>query len=332
MFRKEEQRSLKSTLIFYALDKLTGHSKPIDREHLSSYRIADIRKQFSDAPPKPKKKASNYQPPPLAQSLARRKGAITPPPLDYEELDQTQSPLLRLPENVLLLIYQQVIGNNLLHIVRRSNGLAHAVCNDSSGSQDDCRDFNCRGMKLPNGVCLPNKRSHYGIIPLLQTCRKMWVPLFAPPNQCSQLYRYIGAVKVLYTSNTFDFDCMESLISFSTCILPHRFDSIQNIQLDLRFNYSHYFGEGTPTTDYTRWERMWRIIGSMKNLQHLRMRIVWWRPDLTGAEEARYLSELLQVGKLKTFEISLPELKWKDTKEKDVEATFEVIRRPATKW
>lgn len=136
---------------------------------------------------------------------------------------------------------------------------------------------------------------------------------------------------MLYISNTFDFDCMESLISFSTCILPHRFDSIQNLQLDLRFNYSHFFGEGTPTTDFSRWERMWRIIGSMKNLQYLRVGIIWWRTDLTGAEEARYLSELLQVGKLTVFEISLPELKWKDPKEKELEAMFEVVRRPARK-
>ncbi|KAF8852622.1 hypothetical protein BDZ45DRAFT_694930 [Acephala macrosclerotiorum] len=315
MLREREPRSLKSILIFGALNKLTGHSKPIDREHLSSYRVADIRRQFSGSPSQPKK-ASNYQPPPLAVPLARRKGAITPPLLEYEELDQAQSHLLRLPEEILLLIYEQVIGNNVLHIVRRSNGLAHATCSHhSAGNQDDCRDFKCRGTKLPNGVCMPNGRSHDGIIPLLQTCRKI----------------YIDAVKVLYTSNTFDFDCMESLISFSTCILPHRFDSIQSLQLDLRFNYSHFFSEGTPTNDFSRWERMWRIVGSMKNLQRVWVRIIWWRTDLTGAEEARYLSELLQVGKLKVFEISLPELKWKDPKEKDLEATFKVIRRPVGK-
>ncbi|CZR57230.1 uncharacterized protein PAC_07120 [Phialocephala subalpina] len=315
MLRERESRSLKSTAIFFALNKLTGHSKPIDREHLSSYRVADIRRPVFGSSSKPKK-ASNYQPPPLAVSLPRRKGAITPPSLDYEERDHTRSPLFKLPREILFLIYEQVIGDTILHIVRRSNGLAHAMCcNNSSGSQEDCRDFKCRGTKLPNGVCMPNGRSHTGILPLLQTCRKI----------------YIDAVQVLYISNTFDFDCMESLISFSTCILPHRFDSIQNLQLDLRFNYSHFFGEGTPTTDFLRWERMWRIIGSMKNLQYLRVRIIWWRTDLTGAEEARYLSELLQVGKLKVFEISLPELKWKDPKEKELEAMFEVVRRPARK-
>lgn len=120
---------------------------------------------------------------------------------------------------------------------------------------------------------------------------------------------------------------MESLISFSTSILPHRFDSIQNVQLELRFNYSHYFCEGTPSNDYTRWERMWRIIGSMKSLQHLWCRIVWWKPDLTGAEEARYLRELLSVGQLKVFEVNLPALKWNDSKDKEMEGTFEIVRK-----
>lgn len=275
------------------------------------------------------RKASNYQPPPLVQSLPRRKGYITPPELEIEKLDQLQSPLFTLPREVLLLIYEQVIGNNVLHIVRRPNKLSHATCcNNSSGSPDDCRDMKCRGIKLPNGVCVPDGRDYGDLLPLLRTCRKMQVTLHGLLHRVNaDKCRYIDAIQVLYTSNTFDFDCMESIISFSTCIIPHRFDSIKNIQLDLRFNYSHSFNEGTPSNDYARWERMWRIIGSMKNLQHLWCHITWWRTDLTGAEEARYLSELLQVGYLRVFEIRLPTLKWNDPKDKEIGGTFEVVRR-----
>ncbi|KAE8450933.1 hypothetical protein EG329_005373 [Mollisiaceae sp. DMI_Dod_QoI] len=309
MAMRERQRpSLKMAILWYALDHLTGHSKEIDRAPMSSYTIADTHLSKTKS-----RKASNYQPPPIAPSLPPRRHRIISPLMDLQELEQPQSPFLRLPEEILLLIYEQVIGNNVLHIVRRSSGLAHATCsNDSSGSQDDCKGLKCRGTKLPNGVCLPNGRSHGAIIPLLQTCRKI----------------YADAIEVLYTSNTFDFDCMEALISFSACVVPHRFDSIQNVQLDLQFNHSHYFGEGTPCNDYSRWERLWRIIGSMKHLQHLWVKISWWRTDLTGAEEARYLSEMLQVGKLKLFEVNLPALKWKDPKDKKLEGTFEVVRRP----
>ncbi|KUJ22029.1 uncharacterized protein LY89DRAFT_576892 [Mollisia scopiformis] len=278
--------------------------------------MSSYRRRHHPHPASPARTASNYQPPPLVQSLTRRSGCITPPSLVPQELDQIKSPLFKLPEEILLLIYEQVIGNNVLHIVRRANHLGHATCsNKSSGSHDDCQDLKCRGTKLPNGVSVQDGHGRDSFIPLLQTCRKI----------------YVDAINVLYTSNTFDFDCMESLISFSTCIVPHRFDCIQNVQLDLRFNYSHFFSEGTPSNDYSRWERMWRIIGSMKSLQHLWCRIVWWRTDLTGAEEARYLGELLQVGKLRVFEVTLPALKWNDPKDKELQGTFEVIRRQSSK-
>lgn len=201
----------------------------------------------------------------------------------------------------------------------------------AQGTKMTAKTSNAEGRSYQMGyVCQMD-----GVMMILYHCCKhvercKYSSLF-PLQIQTDTHSYIDAIEVLYTSNTFDFDCMESLISFSICILPHRFDSIQSLQLDLRFNHSHFFSEGTPTNDFSRWERMWRIVGSMKNLQHLWVRIIWWRTDLTGAEEARYLSELLQVGKLKTFEISLPELKWKDPKEKDLEATFEVIRRPVGK-
>jgi hypothetical protein len=65
----------------------------------------------------------------------------------------------------------------------------------------------------------------------------------------------------------------------------------------------------------------------MKNLQYLKCRIIWWRTDITGAEEKRYMSEILQVGRLRVFEVTLPSLKWDDEKEKHAEAAFEIVRR-----
>lgn len=169
--RQREPPSLKSRLIFSALDRLTRNGREIDRKPMSSYRrriVADI--QQSGSP-----KASSYQSPPLYPTLPRRQRCLTPPLFDPQELEQTQSPLFILPRELLLLIYEQVLGNNVLHIVRRSNKLGHAPCKiNSSGFQDDCKEFNCRGVKFPNGVCVPNGFSRDRIIPLLQTCRKMY--------------------------------------------------------------------------------------------------------------------------------------------------------------
>ena len=65
--------------------------------------------------------------------------------------------------------------------------------------------------------------------------------------------RYIDAARVLYSSSIFDFDCMETLISFSNAIVPCRFDSIISLQLDFRFALSIYFSEATPQNDLARW-------------------------------------------------------------------------------
>jgi hypothetical protein len=118
-------------------------------------------------------------------------------------------------------------------------------------------------------------------------------------------FRYINAVRVLYSSNIFDFDCMETLIGFSTTLVPARFDSIVSLQLDFRFPLSIHFREATPQNDLDRWERTWRIIGSMKSLQFLWVRIAWPKPEMSVREERRFMDALCQVGELKCFEVSL---------------------------
>ncbi len=124
--------------------------------------------------------------------------------------------------------------------------------------------------------------------------------------------RYIDAVKVLYSSNIFDFDSMETLIAFSTAVVPARFDSIVSLQIDFYFPLSLYFNEATPQNDLARWERTWRIIGSMKSLQFLWVRIAWPKQDIGVREERRLMEPLCQVGKLHCFEVSLPptETEW----------------------
>jgi hypothetical protein len=118
-------------------------------------------------------------------------------------------------------------------------------------------------------------------------------------------FSYSGAVKVLYSSNIFDFDSMETLITFSTAVVPARFDSIVSLQLDFRFPLSLYFHEATPQNDSARWERTWRIIGSMKSLQFLWVRVSWPKTEMTVRQERRFMEPLCQVGELKCFEVSL---------------------------
>jgi hypothetical protein len=138
-------------------------------------------------------------------------------------------------------------------------------------------------------------------------------------------HSYMEAVKVLYRSNVFDFDSLESLIAFSCKIPPQRCDSIHDIQLDFQFNLAAYSSESTPTSDSARWIRMWQIIGSIKSLQHLWVRISWPYEKIGARAEKRILEQLWMVDGLKTYDVSLPpvcgvEADWSD-------APFKVIRR-----
>jgi hypothetical protein len=172
--RERQGPGLKAQFVFAVLEKLTGHSKEIE--------TIPVRRR----PPlvtSPSRSSSLPVPIPLPPSLPAREHCLTPPSsrsgspdpfLDtcpYDE--QLQSPLLqRLPEEILMLIYEHAIGKQVLHIVRRQTHVGHAPCR----SVDDlnlCRELKCRGLRLPDGEYAPFGNEHGGFVQLLQTCRKM---------------------------------------------------------------------------------------------------------------------------------------------------------------
>jgi hypothetical protein len=111
----------------------------------------------------------------------RRERCLTPPPFGKAILqpsqlnDQTQSSLFKLPEELLFLIYEEVIGSNLFHIVRRTNQLqlGHILCKTNiPRSQEGCKEKECRGLKVPTGLH-KTVRGDSGLIQLLKTCRKV---------------------------------------------------------------------------------------------------------------------------------------------------------------
>lgn len=131
---------------------------------------------------------------------------------------------------------------------------------------------------------------------------------------------------ILYNSNTFDFDSMESLISFSIAILPKRLDSIQQLQIALDFSTSRQFAESTAYNDPPRWERTWRVVGSLKSLQKLWVWIEWHRPVFRPVEESWLVDHLDVVRQLEVFDVSLPSLKGKEVK-RSTELLFNITRR-----
>ena len=87
--------------------------------------------QSAQRAPVHRRRSSGYQPPPPCLHLPPRTHCLTPLPFDNEVHnspilhEQTQSLLLKLPQEVRLLIYEEVLGNRLIHIVRRNHKLGH---------------------------------------------------------------------------------------------------------------------------------------------------------------------------------------------------------------
>jgi hypothetical protein len=84
--------------------------------------------------------------------------------------EQTESPLFKLPREIRQMIYEQLLGGNVFHIVRRRKKLGHTRCR-AYREPDQCIPTRCRGLKLPSGV-----HAGYGdgdLIEVLQSCRRV---------------------------------------------------------------------------------------------------------------------------------------------------------------
>jgi len=172
--RERGTKSLPGLITFAVLGAVTGHSRPL--KTFDSYAIARNANLQ-------RRESSGYLPvqEPTSQ---RRKRCLTPPPFGRAFLqpsqlnEQSQSPLFELPEELLLLIYEEVLGRNLFHIVRRTSHfqLGHIACKTNTPrTQDECLENQCRGLKVATGVHVKTGPGDGGLIQLLQSCRKMYI-------------------------------------------------------------------------------------------------------------------------------------------------------------
>ncbi len=177
--RDSNYKPLTDIIVFKALNAVTGHSRPLPtrnrRQSYDSYSIArnaNFHRRDSVA------YVPVHEPP-----SRRRECCLTPAPHGKAILqpsqfsEQTQSPLFKLPAELLLLIYEEVLGHNLFHIVRRMNNfqLGHIGCKSKvPRSQENCVENKCRGLKLPTGIHAKTGSGDGGLIQLLQSCRKMY--------------------------------------------------------------------------------------------------------------------------------------------------------------
>jgi hypothetical protein len=128
---------------------------------------------------------------------------------------------------------------------------------------------------------------------------------------------YSETIDILYSKNVFNFDSLESFVSFSCDVLPRRLDRVRRIQLDFRFNLSVLYTEATPRTNWLRWERIWLIIASMLALEEVRMRFSWPEMSKSSGEDLRIMEPMQLVTGLKLFEVTMPSLRNINIKDRD---------------
>ena len=77
--------------------------------------------------------------------------------------------------------------------------------------------------------------------------------------------------------NTFSFSSFDPIISFSTSILPYRFNQIQSLDIDISFVFLKFDPTSSNWAGYNDklvWERAWRVIASMRGLRDINVKLV----------------------------------------------------------
>ncbi|EME45174.1 hypothetical protein DOTSEDRAFT_71033 [Dothistroma septosporum NZE10] len=138
--------------------------------------------------------------------------------------DQTQSAFLtKLPYDVRLIIYEMVIGGNVLHLEAQNQKarILHNVCKHPQDINDVGMHQDCSSLSTVRPSSAPREDYAHatGLLPLLVTCRRI----------------YSEAINTLYSANTFEFTQNFAAFTFLKFMLPGpRMASLRHFRLHLR--------------------------------------------------------------------------------------------------
>lgn len=151
------------------------------------------------------------------------------------------------------------------YIVRAPKTLLAIECVEGFGPNLETRHHGCWGC--PDGppfgswlgFYLVPRRNHparpANLLPLLQTCRMI----------------YTEAVAVLYETNIFDFNHLDSLLYFRQSVLPRRLNQVRRVNLS--WNIKEPASSADPPNDLTTWHSVCDGLASFQGLQELRVHL-----------------------------------------------------------
>ncbi|KAL8918896.1 MAG: hypothetical protein Q9208_007077 [Pyrenodesmia sp. 3 TL-2023] len=215
--------------------------------------------------------------------------------------------LSRLPLEIRLQIWQEIIGSELLHM----------VITRSCPEKNSLKCFPCRAYyqnSTPPTNVTPSRVDAY---PRCQGSQQepcfFTGPAITPYDACSLLLScrqiHNEAVGMLYTTNTFNIDNLEILQSMIAVLGP-RLTSIVAVHVSTAMWKIHCV-EVNRLSDaaFEDWKTFWQLMAEkMTGLQQLRLDI--YGTSRAGLEK-RDLEPLLRFRGLKSFDLAL----WQDTKD-----------------
>lgn len=239
-----------------------------------------------------------------------------------QTLEQLQCPLYaQLPTEIRRIIWIEALGSRVLHIVRAKKRLLAIECAENFegiGLDLETSHHGCWGLSGWPGKTgfYDSQRTNHparpaNLLPLLQTCRRI----------------YQETIPILYETNIFDMNHVDTLAYLRRSVLPQRLDQIRKVNFTCCFRHWPSY---PPPYDEGTWNVFCDSLARLASLEeltvHLKAPSRTWAYDWVSVgsvldEWHARLHPLMQLRPAKRFEVFVP---WPEDKcmQVDREAGF----------
>lgn len=202
-------------------------------------------------------------------------------------------------------IYKLVLGGKLIHIFQVHRQIRHRSCQlyeafEVSSESTGIRSLCCPGFTrfmVCSAVSEGIEQFSNGQTAILRTCREI----------------YMEAIRVLYTTNRFEFDQLAAFRFLAKTITPQRFASIASLQIDwcmIQINSEEQWTRNSLRiiAERLEWKKACHLMATrMTGLLHFRLIVRKLDPRLPAnmQEDKEWFKPLLELKGLRTFHLNM---------------------------
>lgn len=220
----------------------------------------------------------------------------------------------RLPPEIRHLIYEEAIGGNVFHFVKKADRLGFKACTGRDGQQM-CYSDELWAIETSDGLW--KDTTDGGPLSPLLSCRKLYVFISVLSNYILPSYRFERfaadessheeAIQILYTHSVFSFQSLSTILDLESILPPLYFHSITSLLLNWFLKPDIFVdADSASTRDLETWRRVWAVIADMRHLRDIKVTLSMVCMEISEMQEARILRPLRDVGYLRTFDVDVP--------------------------